>query len=404
MGEVRYLKTGEVVCNPRFRIITPDWDNMAKIQLESGAGFRITEIGKTDVNLSPGLYSIHSPLYGTDFQDDHAFADTWSCECGELQGMNYADGKTLCPKCGKPVKFVDIDLTKTGWIILDKDYIIQPTIYKKLVSFIGQKNIGPILNYVDDLERATLLETTPYYGIGMIEFKERFLEILDFFYKKNKKKAQQYIYLRAMYETDNIFMKSIPVYSSFLRQFIVRGDDIKYSKTDTLFRKIFSNVSLLNDRFILERRRESREKKKKDLSYLRREAILYRIQLDLDALWDLSFSTIDGKEGVIKDQLLGGRLNYTARNVIIPDSDLKADEVALGYITFLELYKPELIGLMKQMYDISYEKADAMWTNAQMCFSQEVYELMNYLINHRRLIITIDRNPSRLMEGTVVIQ
>lgn len=402
MGEVRYLKTGEVVCNPRFRIITPDWDQMAKIQIESGQGFRITEIGKTDVNQSPGLYSIHSPLYGTDFQDDHAFADRWSCECGELQGMNYADGKTICPKCHKPVKFVDIDLSKTGWIILDKDCIIQSTVYKKLVSFITPKKIGPILNYVDPLERDNIEDKTPFYGIGMIEFRERFLEIIEFFYKKNKK-TNMYLYLRTMYATNNIFMHCIPVYSSFLRQFIIKGEDIKYSKTDTLFRKLFSNASLLNDRFILERRRQTRASRKKDLAYLRRESILYRIQQDLDTLWDLSFSTIDGKYGVIKDQLLGGRLNYTARNVIIPDSDLKADEISLGYLTFLELYKPELIGLMKQVYDISFEKADNMWVDASMSFSQEVYELMNYLIENRRLIVTIDRNPSRLMEGTIVI-
>ena len=402
MGEVRYLKTGEVVANPRFRIITPDWDQMAKIHLESGKGFRITEIGKTDVNTSPGLYSIHSPLYGTDFQDDHAFADRWSCECGELQGMNYADGKTLCTKCGKPVEFVDIDISKTGWIILDKDYIIQSTVYKKLVAFIGPKNIGPILNYIDPLERDTIETTNPFYGIGMIEFRERFLEILDFYYKKNRK-TKMYMYLRTMYSTNNVFMHCIPVYSSFLRQFIVKGEDIKYSKTDTLFRKIFTNVMALNDRFILERKRANRTARKKDLAYLRRENILYRIQQDLDALWDLSFSTIDGKEGVIKDQLLGGRLNYTARNVIIPDSDLKGDEIAIGYLTFLELYKPELIGLMKQVYDISFQKADNMWTDASMSFSQEVYELMNYLIENRRLIVTIDRNPSRFMEGTIAM-
>ena len=402
MGEVRYLKTGEVVCNPRFRIITPDWDQMYKIHLESGQGFRITEIGKTDVNVSPGLYSIHSPLYGTDFQDDHAFADRWSCECGGLQGMNYADGRTLCSKCHKPVEFVDIDLTKTGWIVLDKDYVIQSAVYKKLVSFIGAKKIGSILNYVDPLERDTMENVPPFYGIGTIEFRERFLEILDFFYKKNRK-TKLYMYLRTMYATDNVFMHCIPVYSSFLRQFIIKGEDIKYSKTDVLFRKLFSNISLLNDRFILERRVKNRAARKKDLAYLRRESILYRIQQDLDSLWDLSFSTINGKEGIIRDQLTGGRLNYTARNVIIPDSDLRADEISLGYITFLELYKPELIGLMKQVYDISFQKADSMWTDASMSFSQEIYELMNYLIENRKLIVTIDRNPSRLMDGIIVI-
>lgn len=393
MGDVRYLKTGEVVCNARFRIVTPNWDEIARLQIAEGTGFRITEIGKTDLDTSPGLYSIHSPLYGTDFQDEHAFADRWRCECGELQGMNYADGRTVCPKCGAKVEFRDIDLTVTGWIILDKDYIIQSSMYKKIASFIGPKVLEPILTYADPLEKAASGIDTPFYGIGMIEFRERFPEIIEYFYKKNKK-TDMYMFLKAMYASGNIFMHSIPVYSSFLRQFIVKGDDIKYSKTDVLYRKIFSNASLLNDRFELSRRVEHRQRAKKDLAYLRREAILYRIQQDIDRLWELSFKTIDKKEGLIKDQLLGGRMNYTARNVIIPDSSLRCDEIGLGYITFLELYKPELIGLMKQVYNINYQKATHIWEDASMSFSKEVYELMQYMLTHRKCMVTIDRNPS----------
>lgn len=393
MGEIRYLESGEVVCNARFRIVTPDWDELAKVQIAEGKGFRITEMGKTDLNTSPGMYSIHSPLYGTDFQDENAFADRWQCKCGELQGKNYADGKTVCSNCGGMVEFVDIDLTVTGWIILDRDYIIQSRMYKKIESFIGKKQLGPILDYLDPLERTEAGVDTPFFGIGMIEFRERFPEIIEFFYKKNRK-TDMYMYLMTMYHTGNIFMHSIPVYSSALRQFIVKGEDIKYSKTDTLFRKIYSNSTLLNDGFELQRRVNYRETRKKDLAYLRREAILYRIQQDLDKLWELSFAAIDKKGGIIKDQLEGGRMNYTARNVIIPDSELRDDEIGLGYTTFLEVYKPELIGLMKQVYNISYQEANSLWTDAQMSFSQEVYELMQYMLTHRSCIVTIDRNPS----------
>lgn len=395
MGDVKYLKSGEVVCNARFRIISPNWDEMARIRIEDGKDFRITEIGKTDLKLSPGLYSIHSPLYGTDFQDENAFADRWSCKCGDLQGYNYADGKTICKKCKTKVEFVDIDLSVTGWIKLDRDYIIQSSMYKKIESFVGSKVLPTILNYVDDLERAELdiTPTHPFYGMGMIEFKERFEEVLEYFYRKNKK-TNMYIFLLSQAAANNIFMQSIPVYSSALRQFIVKGEDIKYSKTDVLFRKIFSNVALLNNQFELQRREEYRKKRKKDLSYLRREAILFRIQQDVDKLWDLSFDAIDKKEGLIKDQVEGGRMNYTARNVIIPDPTLRDDEIGLGYITFLELYRPELIGLLKQVYDITYTRASRIWEDGQMEFSKEIYDLMSYLLHHRNCYVTIDRNPS----------
>lgn len=393
--EVKYLEDGQIVCNPRFRIITPNWDERARLKIADGKDFRITEIGKTDTDPTAGMYSIHSPLYGTDFQDEHAFADRWSCKCGSLQGKNYADGKTICTKCKSKVEFVDIDLTVTGWIILDRDYIIQSTMYKKIESFIGSRQLALILEYVDDLERIgdNSNDNIPFYGIGMIEFRERFDEIIEFFYRKNRK-TQMYMYLKVMAASDNIFMHSIPVYTSALRQFIVRGEDIKYSKTDTLFRKIFTNVKLLNDGYELQRRCEYRKKRKKDLNYLRREAILYRIQNDIDKLWDLSFAAIDKKDGLIKDQLEGGRMDYTARNVIIPDPTLRDDEIGVGYITFLELYKPELIGLMKQTYGITYAKATRIWEDASMGFSDNVYKLMQYLIKKRNCYLTSDRNPT----------
>jgi DNA-directed RNA polymerase beta' subunit len=391
MGQVKHLSTGETVCNPRFRLITSDWDSRAVMDLATEEGFRITEQGKTDTNTNPGLYSIHSPLYGTDYQDENAFADRYSCKCGELQGRHYADGETVCQKCGEKVEFVDINMEKTGWIILDKDYTIQSEFYKKIAKFIGSRAFNEILHFMDPLERVEIKTDNPFFGIGMIQFRERFQEIMDYYYKKNKK-LQMYLFIMSV--TDQIFVKSIPVYNMHLRQFLVKGEEIKYSDEDKLYRRIYSNHILLNDKFELERRVNVRLSKKTSASYLRRENILYSIQKDLDSLWESSFDTIDKKTGLIKGQLLGGRMNFTARNVIVPDVDLRADEISLGYTTFLEVYKPELIGLMVKIYDMTYQAAADLWTDATMVFSQKVYDLMKYMMKHRDLIVTIDRNPS----------
>ena len=55
MGDVKYLKSGEVVCNARFRIISPNWDEMARIRIEDGKDFRITD---PDCILSIPLYMV----------------------------------------------------------------------------------------------------------------------------------------------------------------------------------------------------------------------------------------------------------------------------------------------------------------------------------------------------------
>ena len=55
-----------------------------------------------------------------------------------------------------------------------------------------------------------------------------------------------------------VFCQSIPVYSSHLRPFVVRSEEIKYSKEDRYFKHIWTSTKLLNDRFELERKIEKK--------------------------------------------------------------------------------------------------------------------------------------------------
>ena len=65
---------------------------------------------------------------------------------------------------------------------------------------------------------------------------------------------------------------------------------------------------LLNDDFEWRRRLDYRENRKKNTAYLRKENILHRIQGYVNEIWNLSFDTIKRKEGIINEQILGGRL------------------------------------------------------------------------------------------------
>ena len=44
--------------------------------------------------------------------------------------------------------------------------------------------------------------------------------------------------------------------------------------------------------------------------------IRYNIQRRLNKLWDENFSLLNGKEGIIRGQILGGSLNNTSRKLI----------------------------------------------------------------------------------------
>ena len=400
--------SNHIIRNASFCLTASDWDSNALIDIASGKGFRITEKGVSDIDHQGGFYSIHSPLYGSDYKDDHAFEDRYSCRCGAITGMNYKG--VVCKKCKTPVEFVDIDMTKTGWIILDNDYIIQSLFFKKIKSYIGDQVLENMLKFVDPLERKEV-PNQPYAGIGIIEFRERFVEIMNHYYKNTPKKKGLYMFI--MSQPGLVFTHSIPVYSSHLRLFVVRDNKIRYSKEDKLYKTIFTNHQMLNDDFELTRRvKRYRSKiansteKKYDVDYLRRENILYRIQKDLDKLWDLSFETIKKKSGVIRNSILGGRINNTARNVIIPDKTLRADQITLGYTTVLELYKHEIISLLVKLQGISHKEAWDKWQKATTVFDETIYHLMDYMAHNdkRPMIVEIDRNPTIDYGSQVVVR
>lgn len=87
-------------------------------------------------------------------------------------------------------------------------------------------------------------------------------------------------------------------------------------------------------------------------------------------------------------------MNFSARSVIVPDPDLKADEIKISYLCFLELYKYEIIAHICKLKDITENEAYDEWFRASLCFSNEVYQIMQYLIKKRKTHVLINRNPT----------
>lgn len=390
MSKVRQKPDGSFICNERARIIDVNWDDKCRTQLLTREGFRITEEGKTDKNVEPGMYSIHSPLFGTDWGDENAFEDRWSCQCGTYVGRYYADKDFVCPKCKKPVSHVGVNMKKTGWIVLDRNKLIQPHMYKKLEIFCGRKILDDILVYRSEYSGIEK-PLSPYSGIGIIDFYEKFDDIMSYFLTKNKKYD---LYLFIMSQKRTVFTSCIPVYNALMRHFTIKDGKVKYTKDDTLFKRLFTNHQLVNNDFALARRIDKDRKRVGGVERLRKENILYRMQKDLLELWDFSFDAMDGKMGVINGQITAGRMDYTARNVIVPDPTLEMDQVDIGYITALEAYKLEFLDFVVKMYDITHREAFNIWTDATMTYSSRVHKILNHLMKIKPRILSPYRNPS----------
>lgn len=400
--KIEKVDGGTIICNRRVVLQTVDWDALCDDHLDKGIGFRITEPGKTDIDERGGRYSIHSPLYGSDYDDEAPYENMFSCRCKTLVGRKYADNHTICPKCKTPVEFVDLDLKVTGWIILDRDWFIQPEFYKKIRAFIGP-NLDSIIVYKEPQFREPS-KKNPFDGIGLFELRNRFQEVMDFYLKKNKKRLPAYMFI--MSHISQVWAHCIPVYNKHLRGFYVTANDVKYSKEDRIFKQIFSDHQALNDNYAWADKRDRAEKRKLGkirrgdvpvqgtVDYLRRENILYRIQMALDDLWNICFASIDKKTGIIQDQILGGRYDYTARAVIVPDPTLRQDEIGMGYLIFAELMKYQIVRYIIDLYDVTEPRAWDIWSDGLCEFNPRIYDIMTTMIKTRNLYVTDGRNPS----------
>lgn len=370
------------------KLVKLNWNEECRADMITKRGFEVTQPA-FEKKEEKSMYGIHSPLFATDWEDEDAFAERYSCKCKELKGRVY-EGE-VCPICNTEVKFRDVDLRTTGWILLYNHSIIQPIFYNMIESIIGNQ-FADIVEFDKDLTRdgAPVDKSTkvnPFKGIGLIEFRERFDEILDYYWVKKKHKRELITEVRN--ERDKVFASAIPVYSSVLRPVSFRNETFFFNGIDRKYNVIFADSRLLNNR-----NHPQPKKAKSKRSRMDEPTILHAIQKNVNELWQLIFSQINQKNGHIKEQILGGRINFSARNVIIPDPYLRADEVRLGYLAFLELFKYEVIALISNLNNSTQNQAYEDWYRATIKFDAKIYEIMMYIVNKRKPRILINRNPT----------
>lgn len=385
------------------RAVRLNWDVEYYVDIITGNGFTITEPATFTIDESKqkSLYGARSILYGTSYEDETAFIERYRCRCGEFKGKMF-EGE-ICPFCKTPVQYEDVNIEYTGWISLGTSFVINPYYYNRLASLIGKQTLYEIVNVktiVDTDGNTSLLQIYdededgnkvfrgfvegfvdppdhPYFGIGIEEFREKFEEIMHYFMAKKKDKKSEFMHV--LKESSSVFTSHIPVYSTFLRPQSSTADTYYYNSIDKLINPIWSLSNYLG--------------KVEDID---KKLILQRIQWRLNQLWETNFSLLNKKEGLIRGQILGGSLNYTSRNVIVPSPDLKDDQVDLSYHTFLELFKFKILNYLMQIDGISLSKANQIWTRAYR-FDKRVYEIMQFILKKEKPKILINRNPTLIM-------
>ena len=291
----------------RVQLKRLNWDACFYSDIMNGTGFVITEPAEVALEgtKQKAMYGPQSPLYGTTYEDDQSFIERYRCQCGSFKSRLF-EGET-CPVCNTKVEFKDSNINMTGWISLGNNRIISPYYFNLLQSAIGKTVFPDIISGKykitvngrrlklndDDGEE----KSSKFSGIGVDEFYNRYEEILTHFMNIKKNKTKTFELLLAQKRC--VFISHIPIVSTLLRPQSVTSDTYYFSSVDKIVNTTFNLARFLVNAIDVEK-----------------PYILQRLQVKVNEMWNIYFNELNGKDGLIRGELLGGSLkdNWVSRN------------------------------------------------------------------------------------------
>ena len=390
----------------KVTVETLDLDFECYYDLASGKGFRVDCAEAYDSKKRKNPSGLQSERWGTDFGDENAFQERWSCKCKRYIGKMYEH--MVCEHCGEPVEYVEPDVTTTGWIILEHNRkVISPIYCMKLSDALGKVEGTPVLDRIlrspyrsrsrdDEPENEALrekelaeLKIHPFLGKGMTWLVAHFDEVIDYYEKKKPAKAAAFHELRA--NKSKVFTSCIAVFSSILRIELPGAKDEKLfkMKVNTYFQSIIQTTNKINS--------FDPEDAESEMVQVQIDKLLGSCQKEIEELFMAIFKIMDGKKGVIQSKVIGGRYDWCSRNIITPDSGiLRSDEIELPYIAALELFRYELENMYSKLMGCTVAEANNVWKKAKTRYNATYYMLMCKMIkeNKEYLTLMINRNPS----------
>ena len=326
-------------------------------------------------------------FFGTSYEDEQAFMERCRCECGSFKGKQF-EGE-ICPFCNKPVQERETNMKMTAWLTMQSEehpdvcYIV-PYYYRLLQRMMGKEPFAQMINSDERVDkngnRSRLIPgvdydpLSPFDFIGPIGFYERFDEVIDYFKKKKKNYANDLEEIRK--EKYKVFARYIPIYTPNYRPSSMTSDTFYFMGIDRQINPLFNLTEQLKSCEDIE------------VGY-----ILARIQDRVNNIWEYNFDMINKKEGMIRNKLICGTLNYTARTVIVPDPRLRVDEVGVSYQQFRIQMKFTIIKYLMRIDNCTMSTAYYRWKDAYK-FDEHVYNIMCMIIKREEPCILLNRNPT----------
>ena len=263
-------------------------DQARRHDILNGDGFIVTSRKniKEDVKDPNGIFSVK---YGPGLQDVNAFGNRYRCKCGHTTQRFY-HGLT-CPVCGTKVEYRDENFGMFGYICLkDPYYLIHPNLFNSIAFFIGEREfmniITPVHKKDEDGHDIPIIppKDEPYFGIGMIDFHDRFDEIIEYYRGKRPNKMDYYENI--IDDRDKVFTQSVPVFTIHLRPYRIDGDMLHFEGTNAIYKVMTKLASDIN-----------MDKTKMDKKIKPKNQLLFDFQMKFKELYDELTKILSGKKG-----------------------------------------------------------------------------------------------------------
>src|SRR5580658_3761227 len=357
----------------------------------------------------------------------------WECACGKYRGMKYKG--MICDRCGVKVTHSRVRRKRMGHIELAAP-VVHIWFFKAMPSRLGNllamktTSLEKVIYFQDyvvtkvgdtPLKKQQLLTEEEYrsaretYGDGAFEADmgaeavRKLLQDLDLVQLSkdlrvelvetgSKQKAKDLInrlkIVEAIRHSENksewMVMDVIPVIPPDLRPLVLlESGNFATSDLNDLYRRIIN--------------RNNRLKKLVDLNapevIIRNEKRM--LQQAVDALFDnnrckrpvLGSSNrplksltdmIKGKQGRFRENLLGKRVDYSARSVIVVGPDLKLHQCGLPKKIALELFQPFIIRRLKDLGHADTIKSAKKMLERR---SEEVWDILEEVIRNHPVLL-----------------
>lgn len=313
----------------------------------------------------------------------------YTCQCETYYGLSKSGGK--CSTCGVDITNSDVRRTRFAKITLPIP-VVNPLFYDLIVE-VGGKTLKHAIDELMRNEKSYLYVEGGEHIIGSDQDKRQegieYWERTDAIYKLIKDLSSDFAsdgskeWKLINQKIDNFLIGHVIVLPPDLRpSSAVSGGKQLMDRINRYYTQILTKKEIMKDTMI---------------DILRDKNLYYtyfkQLQKDVNELYQRILEKMAKKEGLIRGNILGKRIDFSGRAVITPDPTLSLDQCVLPYIMILEIFK---LPIAKRIIEIGkfklLNKAIDFVDNCIETGSPTLYKICEDIIKNE--VCILNRQPS----------